>query len=79
MTNGQIAQLQDLSKCYMPRGSYAARFVWAYNAIIDGLPSDLIKVEYLNKWQKGFLRKLTHQYRNQIRAMRRNQRTNAAK
>jgi hypothetical protein len=72
VTNGQIAQLQELKKCHFPNGSYAGRFVWMYNAIIDGLPSDLLKVEPLNKWQKGFIRRLWHLYQPQIIAMRKN-------
>jgi uncharacterized membrane protein len=72
MTNGQIAQLQELSKCYFPHESYAISFVWAYNTMIEGLPSDMLKTYLLTKWQKAYLRRLTHQYRHQIRAMKRN-------
>jgi hypothetical protein len=73
MTRGQLAQLQDLSKCYFPRYSYAGQFTWMYNALISHLPSDLLAKEKLSKWQKGYIRKLTHQYRHQIRAVKRNQ------
>lgn len=60
MTNGQIQQLQDLSKCYMPRREH-------YFCV------EMEQRERLNKWQKRHLQTLTHQYRNQIAAIKRNQ------
>jgi hypothetical protein len=66
MTRGQIAQLQDLSKCYMPLDD---RFTYGWLWQTD-------RSYRLDKQDKAILRRLTHQYRNQIAAMKRNQRTN---
>jgi hypothetical protein len=65
MTNGQIAQLQDLSKCYLPRYEKG----WVERMITFVTP--------LSKYEKAWLRRLTHQYRNQIKAIKRNQREQA--
>jgi hypothetical protein len=63
MTRGQVAQLQDLSKCWMPlHGEWVA---WA---LLGGLHD-----AKLEKQEKAWLRRLTHQYRHQIRAIKRNQ------
>lgn len=65
MTNGQIAQLQDLIKCHnMPRGDRGFVLIW----LTPFWSSDA----KMNKWEKGWLRRLTHQYRYQIAAMKKN-------
>jgi hypothetical protein len=61
MTPGQIAQLQELSKCYMTRRDAAITRGLSFE---PQLP--------MNKWEKHWLRRLTHQYRGQIAAMKRN-------
>jgi hypothetical protein len=66
MKPGQIAQLQDLSKCYMRQEEAA----WV-RLTIDPLWGWLSKP--LRKNQKAWLRRLTHQYRHQIKAVKRNQ------
>jgi hypothetical protein len=63
MTNGQLKQFQDLSKCYMRQPERG--WVWRKFYVRDGIE--------LAKWEKATLRRLTHQYRNQIRAVKRNQ------
>jgi hypothetical protein len=63
MTPGQIARLQELSKCYMSR-RYANILRW----LSYGTPSD-----HFGQSHKYWLRRLTHQYRNQIAAIKRNQ------
>jgi hypothetical protein len=63
MTNGQIAQLQDLSKCYWVLDD---RFKYGWLWHTD-------KSYKLDKQDKAILRRLTHQYRNQIAAVKRNQ------
>jgi hypothetical protein len=61
MTSGQIEQLQELSKCYMTRrDANIARGL----SFEPQLP--------MNKWEKHWLRRLSHQYRHQIAAMRKN-------
>jgi hypothetical protein len=65
MTNGQIQQLQDLNKCYMRR--------WD-RIFIDTLLLDRNAASFqLRAPLKKNLRRLTHQYRNQIAAIKRNQ------
>jgi hypothetical protein len=71
MKPSQIAQLQDLSRCYMrPSESDWVRQMLAIHKLgrLIGLP----------KRSKAWLRRLTHQYRNQIRACKRNQSVNKA-
>jgi hypothetical protein len=63
MTPGQIARLQELSKC-----SNFRRF--DVLCIEDWLENTGVKMD---KIQKAWLRRLTHQYRNQIAAIKRNQ------
>jgi hypothetical protein len=62
MTQGQLAQLRELSKCYMAR-----RRDWLISTGIS-----FNEPEKLDEWEKAQLRRLTHQYRNQIAAMKRN-------
>jgi hypothetical protein len=63
MTRGQIAQLQDLSKCY-----FAFRdFGWSSWLLSS---PDFYR---FSKWEAKNLRRLTHQYAGQIRAVKRNQ------
>lgn len=67
MTPGQIAQLQDLSKCYMPSGD-RAWFVYLSNS----WEADRWSLVFRKAWKKQ-LRRLTHLYRHQIAAIKRNQ------
>jgi hypothetical protein len=67
MTRGQIEQLQDLSKCYLVEPDDLFEFEWFWYTD---------KSYRLDKYDKAVLRRLTHQYRNQIAAMKRNQRAN---
>lgn len=67
MTNGQVRQLQDLSKCSNLRrfdkafvASWLEPFDWGMQVIKMG------------EFEKAWLRRLTHQYRNQIAAIKRN-------
>jgi hypothetical protein len=67
MTRGQIAQLQELSKCYGLRrfdkafvASWLEPFDWGSPAVTMGA------------FEKAWLRRLWHQYRHQIAAMRKN-------
>jgi hypothetical protein len=65
MTNGQIAQLQDLSKCTgLRRFDVLCVQEWRLGEYSD---------TRMDKTQKAWLRRLTHQYRNQIAAVKRNQ------
>lgn len=69
MTNGQIAQLQELSKCYMPRRSkeWVDGMLWiSKKDLQDGLRTVLVESG------KATLRRLWHQYRHQVAAMRKN-------
>jgi hypothetical protein len=68
MTPGQIAQLQDLSKCYMPRSAKAFVQIW-----LDPYFTPAPEKERMDKTSKMQLRMLTHQYRHQIAAVKRNQ------
>jgi hypothetical protein len=62
----QIAQLQELDKCHFhPR--HNRRDKW----IIQGIALNE-KTDKLNKWERAQLRRLWHQYRHQIAAMRKN-------
>jgi hypothetical protein len=61
MTPGQIAQLQELSKCWMTRRDAN---ITRGLSVEPQLP--------MNKWEKRWLRRLTHQYRGQIAAVRKN-------
>lgn len=65
MTNGQIQQLQDLSKC-TGLERYDENFVKAWWFFAN-------EAERMGKREKAWLRRLTHQYRNQIQAIKRNQ------
>jgi hypothetical protein len=65
MTNGQIAKFQELNKCHCLRRSEKA-FINLNLFYDDG--------EALSTAAKLWLRRLWHQYRHQIRAMRRNRR-----
>jgi hypothetical protein len=66
MKPGQIAQLQELSKCYFhPRHNYRDKWISMGIALNE-------KSEKLNKWEKEQLLRLSHQYRDQIAAMRKN-------
>jgi hypothetical protein len=62
MTRGQIAQLQELSGCYL-----FGRDKWIYLGVVMNE-----KTDKLNKWERAQLRRLWHQYRHQIAAMRKN-------
>jgi hypothetical protein len=62
MTRGQIAQLQELSGCYL-----FGRDKWIYLGVVMNE-----KTDKLNKWEKAQLRRLWHQYQPQIIAMRKN-------
>jgi hypothetical protein len=64
MTNGQIAQLQELSKCYMPRRWKA----WTELQLFWSTELS----DRLREWDKKTLRRLWHEYRHQIAAMRKN-------
>jgi hypothetical protein len=71
MTNGQIQQLQDLSRCYMLPGYSSwvkGWLLWAEDEC-----SGQIAAYKLPRESKAILRRLTHQYRNQIAAVKRNQ------
>jgi hypothetical protein len=63
MKPAQIAQLQELEKCYMPK-RYFSDMLWVRWMLKENIPAD--------KHNKGFLRYLTHQYRHQIAAMKKN-------
>ena len=69
MTNGQIAQLQELSKCYLPRRKNGfmdeAGFVEVWLSFAT-------ENDHMTKPAEALLRRLTHQYRHQIAAMRKN-------
>jgi len=65
MKPGQIAQLQELRKCYMM--PYSFEWTWVRACLDNGIN------DRLNKIEKGFLRKFYHGYRHQIKAMKRNQ------
>jgi hypothetical protein len=66
MTRGQIAQLRELEKCWN-LDRFFSGWVWSMNVIANADPSqDLAKIE------KAWLRRLQHQYRHQIAAMRKN-------
>jgi hypothetical protein len=64
MTPGQIARLQELSKCYIVTQPERAVIAW-----ISGHEKD----DRLSPGEKYYIRRLTHQYRNQIAAIKRNQ------
>lgn len=66
MTNGQISQLRDLSKCYMTRSDRA----W-YGYLVNAWDAEYHSKPFRTFGEKT-LRRLTHQYRNQIRAIKRN-------
>ncbi len=67
MTRGQIAQLQELSKCYgLPRGDKAFVQIWLEPF---GWGPPAMKMD---EYYKAQLRRLTHQYMPQIKAMRKN-------
>jgi hypothetical protein len=65
MKNGQVAQLQELSKCYMywSAAEWVRQMLTIHKWDRDG---------ELPKGSKAYLRRLTHQYRGQIAAMKRN-------
>jgi hypothetical protein len=61
MTNGQIRKLQELSKCYL------VGFDRSWLVFLQSVG------EYkMDSWDKPILRRLWHQYRHQIKAMKRN-------
>jgi hypothetical protein len=65
MTNGQIQRLQELRKCScLPRLAKPWIEFWLENTW---------GVDRMDKYAKADLRSLTHQYRHQIAAIRRNQ------
>ena len=64
MTNGQVAQLQELDKCYGLRRS-DMNFIKAWQYFST-------EADRMLKGDKADLRCLTHQYRHQIKAMKRN-------
>jgi hypothetical protein len=67
MTRGQIAQLQELSKCWnLPR--YAEDWV---HVRLSPFWTDRDN-EKMHVSEKAQLRRLMHQYRGQIAAMKRN-------
>jgi hypothetical protein len=69
MKPGQIAQLQELERCYI---AYPQRWQPDYRRWLDymilGLPFNI----QMTKLDKKWLRRLWHQYRHQIAAMRKN-------
>lgn len=67
MTRGQIAQLQELSKCYM---------VWPDSEWLHWMMFCLDCGAYMSKCDKADLRRLWHQYRHQVAAMRKNEAKN---
>lgn len=72
MTRGQIQRLQDLSKCYMPcleKGLIDGDAV----KFIDAWLNFSTENDRMRKSAKAILRRLTHQYRHQIAAIRKNQ------
>jgi hypothetical protein len=67
MTRGQIAQLQELAKCWnVPRMYEGFIHIW-----LDPFWTDR-DGDKMGEWDKRRLRRLTHQYRHQIAAMRKN-------
>jgi hypothetical protein len=66
MTPGQIAKLQELARCYMPRSRKAWVYIW-----LDPFWTDK-DGDKMDKSQRAVLRRLWHQYMPQIIAMRRN-------
>jgi hypothetical protein len=69
MKPSQIAQLQDLSKCYMP----PVLKRWVVQMLHIGKVLQFEYPYFLEPAEKARLRRLTHQYRNQIAAIKRNQ------
>jgi hypothetical protein len=69
VTNGQIEQLQELSRCWMPRHDIKAL---GHDARYLEELSYWDATEHLGKAQKRVLRRLTYQYRHQIKAMKHN-------
>ena len=70
MTQGQIQRLQDLSKC--------SNLPYLMNEWVTiKLLLDAAGVAPMDEWDKLWLRRLTHLYRNQIRAIKRNQKVTA--
>ena len=70
MTDGQIAQLQELSKCRMKRPDK----VWI-NFLMFNWEANQLAIDKSYRFDgddKRILRRLTYQYRNQIAAMRKN-------
>lgn len=65
MTNGQVTQLQELSKCYIAPYGFMN---WVRGHLKYGVEHNI----EMTKRNKKFLRRLTHQYRHQIKAMKRN-------
>lgn len=61
MKNSQIAQLQELNRCYLLPDD--RKFVNVYMRY-PNLP--------YNKYDKATIRRLTHQYRHQVAVMKRN-------
>jgi hypothetical protein len=69
MTAGQVAQLQELDKCWN-LSLFFSTWVRSMNVLAKWDAS-----QRLTKREKAWLRRLTHQYRSQIAAMRRNRGT----
>lgn len=67
MTRGQIAQLQELARCW---GMHEATHEWIDNMLMLQEHGRLNVA--LPKRTKAYIRLLWHQYRNQIAAMRKN-------
>jgi hypothetical protein len=65
MKPGQIAQLQELRKCYMQNKDDAFVYVWVDSPWTD-------RRARMTEWDKKMLRRLWHAYRGQIAAMRKN-------
>lgn len=64
MTRGQIAQLQELSKCWGVPYGMADWVQWMLLGSSVGAR--------MGAWDKAALRRLWHAYRHQIAAMRKN-------
>jgi hypothetical protein len=70
MTNGQIAQLQELARCWCLLPGYKG---WVRSKVA-GLK--WFAWEKLTRYEKMLLRRLWHAYRGQIRQMRKNRKAN---
>jgi hypothetical protein len=69
MTRGQIEQIADLNKCHLLRIDK----VWLRFITFDWEGGTAVDRSYeFDKEDKAILRRLTHQYRNQIAAVKKN-------